>query len=252
MKHNFDKRPTFFFVTAPMPCPYLPGRTERRVVTELNGRGASNFHDTLSRVGFRRSHGLVYAPACPECNACRAVRTVTDQFTLSASQRRIMRLNADLVGVEKTARASAEQFDLFSLYQRSRHSDGDMATMDYYDYQALVEETPVDSRIVEFRTNDGTLVSACLIDRMSDGYSAVYSFFDPAEARRSPGTHVVLWLIERARRNGLPYVYLGYWIGDSPKMSYKQRFQPLEVHTPGGWVPFEEFGTEMHLSPVAD
>jgi arginine-tRNA-protein transferase len=240
MKHHFDQRPAFFFVTQPMPCPYLPGRVERRIVTELSGAGATEFHDTLSRAGFRRSHGLVYAPSCPGCRACLAVRTVVDEFRPSASQRRILRANRDLTASVKAPRATAEQYELFATYQRSRHFDGDMASMDFYDYQALVEETPVESSVVELRDRAGKLISACLVDHMSDGVSAVYSFFDPDESRRSPGTHLVLWLIEQSKAKGLPYVYLGYWIGGSPKMSYKSKFRPLEYYGNGSWHPFAE------------
>jgi len=163
-----------------------------------------------------------------------------DEFVPSTSQRRILRANAELVATQRAPRATAEQYELFSTYQRSRHFDGDMASMDFYDYQALVEETPVESSVVELRDREGKLVSACLVDHMSDGYSAVYSFFDPAESRRSPGTHLVLWLIEQARAKGLPYVYLGYWIGGSPKMSYKAKFRPLECYRGGAWQPFDE------------
>ena len=245
MKHDTTDRPTFFFVTAPMPCPYLPGKVERRIVAEMNGRQASALHDTLSRVGFRRSHGLVYAPACPECTACVAVRTLAEEFAPTASQRRILRMNGDVVVTTRVAKATGEQFDLFSAYQRSRHNGGDMASMDFYDYQALVEETPVDSDVVEFRDGSGVLLAACLFDRMSDGLSAVYSFFDPAESRRSLGTYMILWMIGEARRLELPYLYLGYWIGDSPKMSYKAKFQPLEAYGTGGWTPFHGDGQDV-------
>lgn len=240
MKHNVTGRPTSFFVTAPLPCPYLEGRTERRLVVELNGRDSSSLHDTLSRIGFRRSHRLVYSPVCPGCQACQAVRTVVSEFTPSTSHRRVLRANEDLQFCEASPRATSEQYDLFSAYQSVRHHGSDMATMDFYDYQALVEETPVDSWVVEFRTRKGRLVACCLTDQMRDGLSAVYSFYDPAVPRRSFGTYMILWLIERARELGLPYVYLGYWIGGSSKMSYKERFQPLEHYTEDGWKTFSD------------
>jgi arginine-tRNA-protein transferase len=238
MEHNLLQRPTSFFVTSPLPCPYLTGRVERRIVAELMGRDRSSLHDLLSRVGFRRSHGIIYAPACPDCQACLAVRTVVEGFRASRSQRRVQRVNDDLVVRESQPLATEEQYALFSRYQESRHAGGDMAGMDFYDYQALVEETPVESALVEFALPDGTLIGTCLIDWMGDGASAVYSFFEPDKARRSLGTFMVLWLIERARELGRQYVYLGYWIGGSPKMSYKEKFQPLEFYQGDGWRPF--------------
>ena len=133
------------------------------------------------------------------------------------------------------ARATAEQFQLFQRYQQARHGDGDMATMSFYDYRAMVEDTPIETFIVEFRDPDDRMVSACLADRLGDGLSAVYSFFAPALERRSLGTHAILWLIERARSLGLPYVYLGYWVPESRKMAYKSRFRPAEVLAGGAW-----------------
>lgn len=235
MKHKAERSARFFFTTAPMPCPYLPGLVERRLVTELAGRDASVYHDSLSRAGFRRSHGIAYVPICPDCSACATVRIVAAEATRTRSQKRTWSLNQDLVVVEVPARATGEQFSLFVAYQKSRHGDGDMARMDAYDYQALVEDTPVSTSMLEFRDLDGSLVSACVVDHLSDGPSAVYSFFDPAEARRSLGTYMILWLVEYARARGLSHVYLGFWVADSRKMSYKSRFQPVEAFTPEGW-----------------
>lgn len=240
MKHSITQRPTSFFITAPLPCPYLDDKIERRMVTELAGVDSTSLHDTLSRVGFRRSHSLVYTPMCLDCNACRAVRTVVDEFEPSNSQRRVLRLNKDVTADNRPAQATSEQFDLFSLYQESRHTGGDMATMDFYDYQALIEETPVDTFFVEFYAEDGYLVGGCLVDMMADGLSAVYSFFDPKYHKKSLGTYMILWLIERAKQLGLPYVYLGYWIGGSPKMAYKDKFPPLEYFAVDGWKNFDK------------
>jgi len=237
MKHNAIHGTRFFFATSPLPCPYLPGRVEQRVVMELAGRDAADLHDSLSMAGFRRSHSVAYTPACPDCQACVAVRVVVDEFRPSQSQRRVMRLNSDLAARELDPVISDEQYALFTRYQGGRHSAGDMAKMDYLDYQALVEETPVDTLMVEFRDPNGVLVGACLTDRVGNGLSAVYSFFDPAQQRRSLGNFIILWLIGRAREEGLDYAYLGFWIADCAKMSYKARFQPLEGYTPDGWAP---------------
>lgn len=239
MKHKPIPDVRFFFATAPLPCPYLPGLVERRVVTELVGREAAVLHETLTQAGFRRSHGIAYAPACPDCRACVAVRVVVGEFRRGRTRRRVWNLNADVSVSERPPVATQEQFALFSRYQRSRHGLGDMSKMDFLDYQALVEDTPVDSTIVEFRDPDATLIGACLADRMENGLSAVYSFFHPDREARSLGTYMVLWLVERARALGIGYVYLGYWVAGCSKMSYKARFRPLEAATPKGWVRFD-------------
>ncbi len=235
MDHIPLKRPHFFFTTAPLPCPYLPGRLERKIVTELTGPDAEVLHDALSRAGFRRSHSIAYTPACPGCNACVPVRIVVGEFQEQKSLRRVWRANQDLVARRVPPRATAEQYRLFSRYQDSRHSGGDMALMGFYDYRSMVEDSPIQTFMVEFRDEADTLRAACLTDRTDDGLSAVYSFFDPDWTRRSLGSHAILWLIEQARREALPYVYLGYWIGESRKMSYKARFQPLEAFGADGW-----------------
>ena len=235
MLHRSPRRPQFFYTTAPLPCPYLPGRTERKIVTELSGTEAEALHERLSRAGFRRSHNIAYAPVCPGCQACVPIRVVSEEFTPDRTQRRILRANADLTISEMPARATAEQFTLFQRYQKNRHADGDMAAMGYYDYRAMIEDTPISTGILEFRDAQDRLLGACLTDWLADGLSAVYSFFDTDEDKRSLGTFAVLWLIGRARSLGLPYVYLGYWVPESRKMAYKARFLPQERLGMQGW-----------------
>jgi arginine-tRNA-protein transferase len=235
MLHRTTRRPQFFYTTAPMPCPYLAGRTERKVVTELTGTESEALHDRLSRAGFRRSHNIAYSPVCPGCQACIPIRIVCDRFQPDRTQRRVARDNADLTAHEAGARATAEQFNLFQRYQQARHNDGDMASMGFYDYRAMIEDTPITTHVVEFRDTEGRLVAACLTDRLSDGLSAVYSFYDPELERRSLGTYAVLWLVRHALELGLPYVYLGYWVPQSRKMAYKARFRPSEILTGGHW-----------------
>ncbi len=237
MSYKSPRRPQFFYTTAPLPCPYVAGRTERKLVTEITGPDAEAMHDRLSRAGFRRSHNIAYAPVCPGCQACVAIRIDAARFEGGRRARRVWRANAATEGFEVPARATAEQFHLFQQYQRHRHGDGDMAAMSFYDYRAMVEDTPIETFIVEFRDPDDRLVGACLTDRLSDGLSAVYSFFAADLARRSLGTLMVLWLVERARDLDLPYVYLGYWVPESPKMAYKAKFAPSEVLTGGVWRP---------------
>lgn len=227
-----------FLATAPIACPYLAGRTERKLIVELAGGGATSFYDDLSRAGFRRSHRFAYRPACRGCASCVPVRIVVDRCTVTRSTRRVLSANRDLHGRVVAARATPEHFRLFWIYQRSRHQDSDMAAMGYADYRAMVEDTPVRTAIAEFRDGSGRLVAASLIDLLDDGISAVYSFYDPQQKKRSLGTWSILWLVEECRRRALPYVYLGYWIADSPKMAYKARFTGLERLVPGGWVDF--------------
>jgi len=225
----------FFHVTVPQPCPYLPGRFERKLVTRLDGRSVRERHDRLSQAGFRRTRDLVYSPACSGCTACIPIRVRAQEFAPSRSLRRIQRLNADLLVRERAAEASEEQYALFAAYLGARHAGGDMTRMDYADYRAMVEDSPIDTRLIELRRPDMRLIAVCLTDFLSDGLSAVYKFFDPGESRRSLGTHVVLWLIKRAQELGLPYLYLGYWIPGSEKMAYKNRFRPFETLVKGTW-----------------
>jgi arginyl-tRNA--protein-N-Asp/Glu arginylyltransferase len=236
MRHQPLYGTQFFFATTSLPCPYITGQVERRVVTELVGRDASRLHDQLSLAGFRRSHSIVYAPACPTCQACIPVRILVPEFQLSRSQRRVETKNRDVYGVEVSASATMEQFELFSAYQQARHGHGDMAKMDFMEFQALIEETPIDTFVVEFRTQDERLIAVMLADRVDDGLSAVYSFFDPDESSRSLGTYMVLWLIKNADLIRLGYVYLGFWVKNSQKMAYKATFLPLEKYTPNGWT----------------
>lgn len=204
-------------------------------MTELSGTEAEALHERLSRAGFRRSHNIAYAPVCPGCQACVPIRVVSEDFTPDRTQRRILRANADLTVSETPARATAEQFTLFQRYQKNRHADGDMAAMGYYDYRAMIEDTPISTGLLEFRDAQDRLLGACLTDWLADGLSAVYSFFDTDQEKRSLGTFAVLWLIGRARSLGLPYVYLGYWVPESRKMAYKARFRPSEILISGAW-----------------
>lgn len=229
-----------YFMTAPMPCPYLPGRFERKLVTELRGPEANNVHDLLSRAGFRRSHSIAYLPACSDCNACIPVRVRSQEFRPGRSFRRILGKNSDLVRSELPPTATQEQYQLFNSYQDARHGNGDMARMDARDYRAMIEDSTVESSVFEYRRPDNSLIAVALVDTLADGLSAVYSFFDPAEHRRGLGTYIVLDLIEEARVLCLPHVYLGYWIGDCRKMSYKMRFQPLEGFRGGEWVAMQD------------
>jgi len=228
-------RPLVFLLTREASCPYLPGRRERKLVTELAGPDASENYDLLSRAGFRRSHAVAYRPACQGCQECVPVRVLVDEFQCGRSLRRVARRNATLKSTVRPAQATSEQFALFTRYLGWRHGDGEMAGMGFADYRSMIDDTPIDSGLLEFRDDADALAACCLVDRSSDGLSAVYSFFDPDRAADSLGSFIVLRLIEEARRRGLPYVYLGYWIAASRKMAYKTRFRPLEALGPEGW-----------------
>ena len=209
------------------------------MVTLLAGEDPDSLHDALSQAGFRRSQDLAYRPACDNCTACVPVRVPVESFSPSRSLRRVWHRNAAITGRELPALATREHFALFRRYLGTRHSTGGMADMDFGDYRAMVEDSPVRTHLMEFRHADQRLYGVCLTDRMRDGLSLVYSFFDPDLAVMSPGSFIVLWHIERARIQGLDHVYLGYWIAESHKMAYKTRFRPIERLGPSGWELLE-------------
>jgi arginine-tRNA-protein transferase len=234
-----------FYVTAPSPCPYLDGQTERKVFTELNGPDASALNEALGRVGFRRSQSVVYRPACENCNACVSVRVRALEHVTKKSERRISKTNNDLRIDVKPPVVSDEQFELLREYLGARHSDGSMASMTLEEYQEMVETSPVDTMIVEYRrVIDNKLMAVALTDRLGDGLSMVYSFFTADEPQRSLGTYIIIDHIERAKTANAPYVYLGYWVKGSPKMDYKRRFKPMDRLGRNGWFDMSEEDTE--------
>lgn len=243
-----------FFVTSPAPCPYLPGRMERKVFTELKGPHADQLNEALGRIGFRRSQTVAYRPSCMDCQACVSVRVAAQEFTPSSTQKRNLKRNSDLIATECRPWATDEQFALLAKYLGKRHPDGGMAAMDEMDFADMVEHTPVSSYIIEYRepsTNGepGRLVGACLTDRQGDGLSMIYSFYDPEHQERSGlGNYIILDHIRRAAEEGLPYVYLGYWVEGSPRMQYKVRYRPLDRLTREGW---KRVGSEEQSALIA-
>jgi arginyl-tRNA--protein-N-Asp/Glu arginylyltransferase len=234
-----------FFLTPGGPCPYLPGRVERKVFARLNGSFAQGLNEALTHSGFRRSQMIAYRPACEGCNACVSVRIVVKDFQPSRGQKRILRRNTDLTRQAVTAEATREQFALLRAYLDSRHAGGGMSDMGLFDYVAMVEETPVETHIVEYRKRGldgepGTLLGCALSDVLKDGLSMVYSFYHPGEIARSLGSAMILDHVEAARERGLSYVYLGYWIRGSAKMDYKSKFQPLEALGQEGWARLQK------------
>jgi arginine-tRNA-protein transferase len=232
-----------FYLTAPSSCPYLPGREERKVFTHLVGERAGDLNDLLTQGGFRRSQSIAYRPACENCRACVSVRVLVDEFRPTRNMRRIRDRNADVFGEMRVATPTSEQYGIFRAYLDARHRDGGMADMTVLDYAMMIEDSHVSTRLIEYRRRPdngsgrrGDLLAVALTDVLKDGLSMVYSFFEPDESCRSLGTLMILDHIARARRMGLGYVYLGYWVPGSRKMDYKARFLPQERLGPDGWV----------------
>jgi arginyl-tRNA--protein-N-Asp/Glu arginylyltransferase len=237
MRHSLPQSHQFY-VTAPQPCPYLRGRVERKLFTALQGDSATHLNDVLSHQGFRRSQNVLYRPSCASCSSCLSARVSARNFAPSRSQRRVLRRNSHLDRVSTSPWATEAQFDLFRRYLDARHASGGMADMDMHEFGAMIEETPVRSRVVEYyrASPDGReLAAVCLTDLLSDGMSMVYSFFDPELSADSPGSYIILDHIAIAREACLPYVYLGYWVPGSAKMDYKSHYRPLEIFFNGKW-----------------
>jgi arginyl-tRNA--protein-N-Asp/Glu arginylyltransferase len=242
-----------FYLTAPSPCPYLPGRQERKVFTHLVGEKAGELNDLLTHGGFRRSQSIAYRPACDQCRACISVRVLVNEFNPSRNLRKVLARNSDLIGQQRSPTPTSEQYSIFRGYLDARHRSGGMADMTVLDYAMMVEDSHVATRLVEYRlrTPDsgingrgGRLIAVALTDQLVDGLSMVYSFYDPDEAHRSLGSFMILDHIARARRLGLPYIYLGYWIEGSSKMGYKGRFLPQERLAASGWQRVDQSARE--------
>ncbi|GFE66885.1 arginyltransferase [Litoreibacter roseus] len=261
MRHTLPIAPQFY-VTAPQTCPYLDGRRERKLFTALQGEHANTLNNTLSKQGFRRSQNVLYRPSCADCSACLSARIRVADFQPSKSQRRVMKRNAVLEREATSPWATEEQYHLFRRYLDSRHADGGMADMDIFEFAAMIEETPVKSRVIEYwdRTlpEGPELIATCLTDVLDDGLSMVYSFYDPLRTRESLGTYIILDHVRIAQEAGLPYVYLGYWVPQSSKMGYKASFNPLEIFRGGTWQDLgdvEDYSADTHplsVDPIAE
>ncbi len=261
MRHSLPIAPQFY-VTAQQTCPYLDGREERKLFTALTGDNAEDLNNTLSKQGFRRSQNVLYRPSCPNCTACYSARIKVADFTATKSQKRCLKKNGFLSRTAMSPWATEAQFELFRTYLKSRHADGGMADMDVFEFAAMVEETPVKSRIIEYTQIDKygkpELSAVCLTDVFDDGLSMVYSFFDPDLTKNSLGTYIILDHINIAREAGLPYVYLGYWVPKSPKMAYKAKFSGLEIYNNGNWQTldnpdmFDPDKDPMSVDPIAE
>ncbi|UWQ98219.1 arginyltransferase [Rhodobacteraceae bacterium S2214] len=258
MRHTLPIAPQFY-VTAPQPCPYLEGRMERKLFTALQGDTATRLNDSLSKQGFRRSQNVLYRPSCSECSACMSARIRVADFVPTKSQKRVRNRNTNLSRRATSPWATEAQYDLFRRYLDSRHASGGMADMDMFEFAAMVEETPIRSRLIEYTDKETEdLRAVCLTDILDDGLSLVYSFFDPDFDRSSLGTFIILDHIAIAIDLGLPYVYLGYWVPGSPKMDYKSKFSGLEVYHNREWAPIREpsdYDSALHplsTDPIAE
>ncbi|NBQ40293.1 MAG: arginyltransferase [Alphaproteobacteria bacterium] len=246
---NQQQDPPQFFMTAPNTCGYLPDKVERKVFTHLVGMRAAALNDLLTQAGFRRSQTIAYRPACDQCSACVSVRVPVDEFEPSRNMKRVLEANSDLVGLTIPNKATSEQYSLFRSYLGDRHSDGGMIDMSVLDFSLMIEDSHVDTTLIEYRRRGpdtfingrgtGPLIATALTDILSDGLSMVYSFFDPELSDRSLGTYMILDHIQRTKKQGLPYLYLGYWINGSKKMDYKARFKPQERLGLNGWMRVE-------------
>lgn len=224
-----------FYLTAPYPCSYIDGLEARSQVAAPAHLIGPSAYSQLIRAGFRRSGDYTYRPQCNSCTRCVPVRVDANAFKANRAQRRCWKQNQHLRAELKPLALDEEQFELYRRYQRGRHTGGGMDQDGSDQYAQFLLSSQVDSLLVAFRDGD-ELVMVSVLDRVEDGLSAVYTFFDPEREKRSLGTYAVLWQIECARRLGLPFVYLGYWIEDSRKMAYKSNYRPLEGLLNHEWV----------------
>ena len=235
MSNHFDPKHLQFYITLPAPCPYLPGQWERKIFTPLDPLDGPHLNDYLTHSGFRRSQNVIYRPACESCNSCQSLRVNVNAFKWTSSFRRIVNKNADLNREICEPFGTQEQFDLLHAYLTTRHKEGGMTDMDFERYEMMVEDCAARTDVFEYRDQDGALIACSITDNLRDGLSMVYSFFDVNASKRSLGSFMVLDQIDVCRQWGLPYLYLGYWVKNSPKMAYKSRFKPYEILSAQGW-----------------
>lgn len=232
-----------FYVTAPYPCSYLPGNMARSQVVIGRVGAHDGLYDGLLQQGFRRSGASIYRPHCDQCQACVPVRLRVADFQPNRTQRRVWRRHEDIRVSLLKPEFDTAHFELYRRYQASRHAGGGMDNDDREQYTDFLLTSEVDTRLAVFHRHHA-LYMVSLIDVVVDGLSAVYTFFDPEAERDSPGVLNVLWQIDLARQLGVPYLYLGYWIAESRKMTYKQQYQPLEGLLGGEWREWSDISSQ--------
>jgi len=223
------------FRTAPHDCSYLRGRQAATLFVDPEVRLSASINSQLSERGFRRSGAHIYKPDCEGCQSCISTRVLVDDFRYARRHRKVLNRNADIRSREVVTVEHPEAFQLYCDYIEKRHADGDMYPPSAEQYASFIATKPEGTRFFEFYADD-RLVAVSVLDQLQHGLSAVYTFYDPCLERRSLGNFVILWQIQKARAMKLPYLYLGYWVKDSPKMRYKSGFRPLEMLVSGRWV----------------
>ena len=235
---NMLANEVLFYKTKPSPCSYLPNRQETKILTHLTGDNTEALHALLLEIGFRRSQSIAYKPICQGCNACTSLRIPVMDFKPNKTQKRVLRYNKDIYRRITSPVLTQIQYDLYQKYIHTRHAGEEMSKMDENDVAMMIEESTIDTAIIEYWINipEGEkLIGWVMTDFTNHGLSMVYSVFDPDYSDASLGTFAILDHILLARDLSFPYLYLGYWIKESPKMSYKAQFKPHELFIHGMW-----------------
>ncbi len=232
-KFILNQKPLNLRLTRSHECAYIKNRAEQRLAADISD--APYIHDQLAESGFRRVENWVYRPVCVNCNACVPIRVNTQKYVFSKSAKRILSKNASLSVTSDDTKADDEAFELFKTYLNSRHNDGQMATMSYSDFHAMIHNSPIDTFMIKYRDQNKNLIACMLMDSQRDGLSAVYSFFNPNCEKQSLGTFLILDAIRMTETLSKKWLYLGYLVQNSPKMTYKSRFKPYQLFVDGKW-----------------
>lgn len=225
----------FYRHTEDSDCGYLPDRQSNSIFIDPDSEPTKDQLNMLHLQGFRRSGKLVYRPQCPDCNACHSSRIINSEFEASKNQKKAIKRNQDLRLRWVEAEFQTEHYQLYERYIAQRHQEGEMFPANQDQYQGFLIEGHGTHKFLEIRDSENTLIACCVVDIFYDGLSAIYSYFDPEQPKRSLGRFIILALISQGQQMSLPYTYLGYWIKDSSKMNYKADYQPLEVYNGELW-----------------